>query len=66
MRLALGAWAERVRRWAAAASGARDVFVSFANDAKIRAPADALALAERLGQTPPAGSAQAAATEITP
>jgi hypothetical protein len=55
-----------VRRWAAAAGGARSVLVGFANDTKIRAPADALALAERLGQTPPAGSAKPAAAEITP
>jgi uncharacterized protein YecE (DUF72 family) len=62
----LGTWARRVRRWAAAEGGARGVFVYFDNDAKIRAPADALALAERLGQTPQAGGFMPAAAEFTP
>lgn len=43
---ALDAWAERVRGWQA--SG-RDVFVYLDNDVKVRAPFDAMALAERLG-----------------
>jgi uncharacterized protein YecE (DUF72 family) len=63
----LGAWAARVRTWAAGGRpddldhvGAappdrkRDVFVYFDNDAKVRAPADAQALAARLGVGPPA------------
>ena len=41
---ALDAWAERVRAWLADG----DVFVYFDNDAKVHAPYDALALAERL------------------
>ncbi len=43
---ALDAWAERVRGWAATG---RDVFVYFDNDAKVRAPVDAIGLARRLG-----------------
>lgn len=50
---AIAGWARRVRRWAAAG---HDVYVYFDNDAKIRAPADALALAERLGLTPLQGA----------
>ena len=61
---ALDEWAAKVRRWAAGESptgahtvapaaartpGGRDVFVYFDNDAKVHAPFDALALAERLG-----------------
>lgn len=42
---ALDDWARRVRSW----SAGRDVFVYFDNDAKVRAPFDALALMERLG-----------------
>ncbi len=42
---ALAAWAAQVRRWAVAA----DVFVYFDNDAKVRAPFDAMALSDRLG-----------------
>ena len=41
---ALDAWAERVRAWLADG----DVVVYFDNDAKVHAPFDALALAERL------------------
>jgi uncharacterized protein YecE (DUF72 family) len=41
---ALDAWAEKVRRWRTE----HDVFVYFDNDAKVRAPADAIALAARL------------------
>ncbi len=43
---ALDAWAERVRGWQ---SSGRDVFVYFDNDVKVRAPFDAMALAQRLG-----------------
>jgi uncharacterized protein YecE (DUF72 family) len=39
-------WARRVRGWA---DGGRDVFVYFDNDVKVRAPFDAMSLAERLG-----------------
>lgn len=42
---ALDAWATAVRGWA---DGGEDVFVYFDNDAKVRAPFDALALQERL------------------
>jgi uncharacterized protein YecE (DUF72 family) len=58
---ALDLWAERIGRWAAGALPAqnqrsRDVYVYFDNDAKVRAPADARALAVRLGvNTSPAG-----------
>jgi uncharacterized protein YecE (DUF72 family) len=60
---ALDRWAERVRCWAAGgepadtarvlgpaqrAANGRDVYVYFDNDAKVRAPADASALAGRL------------------
>jgi uncharacterized protein YecE (DUF72 family) len=43
---ALDRWAERVRGWAGAGL---DVWVYFDNDVKVRAPFDAMALAERLG-----------------
>lgn len=43
---ALDRWAERVRGWAATG---RDVYVYFDNDAKVRAPFDAMGLARRLG-----------------
>ena len=51
---ALDLWAERVRRWASAGQpgkkrGLRDTYIYFDNDAKVRAPADARALAARLG-----------------
>jgi uncharacterized protein YecE (DUF72 family) len=64
---ALDTWAERVRRWAAGGEPAnaervlgalpprksgRDVFVFFDNDAKVRAPVDAAALAARVGIAP--------------
>jgi uncharacterized protein YecE (DUF72 family) len=41
---ALDAWAAKVRGW----SAERDVFVYFDNDVKVRAPADAMALTERM------------------
>lgn len=46
---ALDTWARRVRDWA---SAGLDVWVYFDNDVKVRAPFDAMALAERLGVTP--------------
>lgn len=64
---ALDRWAARVRAWAAGgepddarrlgppaapAPGGRDVYVYFDNDAKVRAPVDAMALAARLGVGP--------------
>jgi uncharacterized protein YecE (DUF72 family) len=48
---ALDRWAERVRGWAAA--GRRDVHVYFDNDAKVRAPFDALGMMARLGVAVP-------------
>jgi len=53
---ALDSWAADIRTWMA--SG-RDVYVYFDNDVKVRAPFDALGLAERLGVAwPPPGSLQ--------
>jgi len=67
---ALDRWAARVRAWAAGgepedarrlgpaaapAPAGRDVYVYFDNDAKVRAPVDAMALAARLGVGPLAG-----------
>ncbi|MHB1168643.1 MAG: DUF72 domain-containing protein [Longimicrobiales bacterium] len=61
---ALEQWARRIRSWAAgreprharrcaprsrAGSGAREVYVFFDNDSKVRAPHDAMRLAEMLG-----------------
>jgi len=46
---ALTEWAATVRAWT---SAGHDVFVYFDNDVKVRAPFDAMALAERLRQTP--------------
>ena len=46
---ALDRWAERVRGWRDAG---HDVFVYFDNDAKVHAPFDAIALAERLSVGP--------------
>jgi uncharacterized protein YecE (DUF72 family) len=59
---ALDRWAARIRTWAAGGTPAdgtvlgppappqpRDVVVYFDNDVKVRAPFDAMALAERLG-----------------
>lgn len=65
---ALDFWAGRVRRWGAGKESprvrrlgpparprqARDIYLYFDNDAKVRAPADAKSLARRLGLTPPA------------
>jgi uncharacterized protein YecE (DUF72 family) len=51
---ALDVWAERVRHWSWAGLPAknrssRDIYIYFDNDAKVRAPVDARALAARLG-----------------
>jgi uncharacterized protein YecE (DUF72 family) len=43
---ALDTWAEKIRRWH---GDGRDVYVYFDNDVKVRAPVDAIALADRLG-----------------
>lgn len=45
---ALDSWATTVREWTDCGT---DVFVYFDNDVKVRAPFDAMALAERLGAT---------------
>ncbi|CAA9235513.1 MAG: FIG003003: hypothetical protein [uncultured Corynebacteriales bacterium] len=63
---ALDRWAARIRTWAAGGTPAdgtvlappaprqpRDVVVYFDNDVKVRAPVDAIALADRLGVAPP-------------
>ena len=64
---ALDAWAARIRTWrtggtptdgrdagpARAARSPRDVFVYFDNDVKVRAPFDAIALADRLADPAP-------------
>jgi len=63
---ALDRWAARIRTWAAggtptdgtvlappAPRHARDVLVYFDNDVKVRAPFDAIGLADRLGVSPP-------------
>lgn len=65
--VALDRWASRIRAWVAGTEPAdarrfgpaaplapdgRDVFVYFDNDAKVRAPVDAMALARRLGVGP--------------
>lgn len=77
---ALNAWAREIRRWqegggapasrrleAAAAHEARDVYVYFDNDVKVRAPFDAMNLAHRLGLGPKPGEAPPpTATRETP
>jgi uncharacterized protein YecE (DUF72 family) len=50
---ALDTWAAKLRRW----RRTRDVYVAFDNDVKVRAPIDAIHLAERLGVA--AGEARA-------
>lgn len=50
---ALDTWAEKLRRW----RRTKDVYVAFDNDVKVRAPIDAIHLAERLGVA--AGEARA-------
>lgn len=64
---ALARWAERIRAWTdgqeaegdhagpAAPQRARDVYVYFDNDAKVRAPFDARSLMKRLQSPPPPG-----------
>ncbi|HEY0119440.1 MAG TPA: DUF72 domain-containing protein [Cellulomonas sp.] len=54
---ALDRWARRVQGWA---DDGRDVLVYFDNDAKVRAPFDAMALALRLGIDAPASDADGA------
>ena len=68
---ALEAWAEKVRAWSAGETppnaqivaraqplpAGRDVFVYFDNDVKVRAPFDAMALADRLGVPADSGAA---------
>jgi uncharacterized protein YecE (DUF72 family) len=49
---ALDRWATLIRRWTGDAAGERDAFVYFDNDVKVKAPFDALALAERLTDAP--------------
>jgi uncharacterized protein YecE (DUF72 family) len=44
---ALDKWAEKIRAW----HSKRDVYVYFDNDIKVKAPGDAMALAERLGHS---------------
>lgn len=51
---ALRSWAEKFREWS---RGGRDVYVYFDNDAKVRAPHDAMALMHLLGLGPEPGSA---------
>ncbi len=46
---ALRRWAQLVRTWT---RGGRDVFVYFDNDAKVRAPFDAMTRAAMLGVSP--------------
>ena len=48
---ALDRWADKVRAWGRCG----DVFVYFDNDVKVRAPVDAIALADRLGVGPGRG-----------
>ncbi|TGN31625.1 DUF72 domain-containing protein, partial [Aeromicrobium chenweiae] len=49
---ALDEWAALMRGWAEAGT---DVYAYFDNDVKVRAPFDALALAERLADLQPQG-----------
>jgi uncharacterized protein YecE (DUF72 family) len=56
-RASLDRWAERITGWRDAG---RDVYVYFDNDVKVRAPYDAINLASRLGQCPPATFPRAA------
>jgi uncharacterized protein YecE (DUF72 family) len=63
---AIDLWAERIRRWARGGPARknrrlRDVYAYFDNDAKVRAPPDALALAARLGVNPSAAAPARAA-----
>jgi uncharacterized protein YecE (DUF72 family) len=50
---ALENWAKKIRRWRD--SMHKDVYVYFDNDVKVKAPRDAMSLAEKLGvdMTPP-------------
>jgi uncharacterized protein YecE (DUF72 family) len=73
--VALGEWADRIAAWAqgneprdaekiipklAPRKLARDVFIYFDNDAKVRAPVDATRLIQRLRRMLPEASVQAA------
>lgn len=51
-REALDAWAAKIEKWSRGRK-ARDVYVYFDNDVKVRAPYDAMNLAARLGQGEP-------------
>ena len=74
MRTFLDSWAAKLRSWAvgenppdartladlvAAAPDGRDAFVYFDNDVKVRAPFDAMSLAEKLGVSPRLSDARA-------
>jgi uncharacterized protein YecE (DUF72 family) len=74
---ALAEWERKIHAWArggnprgaklagareAAQSEARDVYVYFDNDVKVRSPFDAMMLAHRLGVGPKPGAAPDAAT----
>ena len=56
---ALDTWAAKLKRW----RRTRDVFFAFDNDVKVRAPIDAIHLAERLGVA--AGDARAHQSRLT-
>jgi uncharacterized protein YecE (DUF72 family) len=73
----LDTWAGKIRGWAAgenppdaktiaapvrAKPGGRDVFVYFDNDVKVRAPFDAMSLAEKLGSSPKLSDSRASLT----
>lgn len=51
---ALAAWARKITAWHAEGL---DVYVYFDNDSKVKAPGDAMALAEKLGARPPSPDA---------
>ena len=49
---ALELWARKIRKWSTSGHQSRDVFVFFDNDVKVRAPFDALKLAQKLRAAP--------------
>jgi uncharacterized protein YecE (DUF72 family) len=53
---ALDTWAERIISWTGGPDTDRDCYVYFDNDVKVRAPFDAMALAQRLGVSPEVAS----------
>lgn len=59
--VALDRWAATVQGWLDAG---RDAYVYFDNDVKVRAPYDAMALAARLGVTPPRPDERAAQSTL--